>query len=489
MATDFTKYIDLTIFDEQPGDIYLNSIEQAQLTLPEFNLRIGTPEDAIFQAAAYIGSLHVAAINRLPNRLMAGILAMTGVVRQPAIQAEVDITITAETYDGGNVTAGTIFGYQTIFEDEIQELIFQTNNLIVIPSVASPSVGTPLPSASATVTCVTPGVIPVVPTPGAEMRILSSGTNILSAVTLGNFANGLNGDTDSEYLSRAVTHLQSLSSSINKSSQIDSYLLLNYQLYAERVKAYDLTYGDSSLGDVSVARTKPISNVALTSQSASVSFSSAHQFIVGDKVTISNCSNAVFDGTHTITATNSTVMVFTKVNANIASTAATGTATAGADQAGYVTIFAYGINQFITNAIKNQMLADIQKVSSAGLTFHIRDPFLVSAQITSTVVISSEFNQALLEELIENTIINYLSPQVFPFTDDRIRQTKLISLISSIPGVLYVQSLSLTGSGQNPDGFNSWLPKIDEDIVFSKKGSLPLVGVNDLTITYVVASE
>jgi hypothetical protein len=54
---------------------------------------------------------------------------------------------------------------------------------------------------------------------------------------------------------------------------------------------------------------------------------------------------------------------------------------------------------------------------------------------------------------------------------------------------LYVQSLSLTGSGQNSDGFNSWLPKIDEDIVFSKKGSLPLIGTNDLTITYVVASE
>lgn len=489
MATDFSKYIDLTIFDEQPGDVYLQSIEQAQLTLPEFNLRVGTPEDAIFQAAAYIGSLNIAAINRLPNRLMAGILAMMGVARQPAIQAQIDITITGETYDGGNVTTGTLFSYQTIFEDEIQELVFQNNDLVVIPSIASPSVNTPLPSASATVTCITPGVIPVVPAPGAEMRILSSGTNILSATTLGNFANGLNGDTDSEYLSRAVTYLQSLSSSINKSSQIDSYLLLKYSLYAERVKAYDLTYGDSSLGDVSVGRTKPISNVALTSQSASVSFPSPHQFIVGDKITISNCSNAVFNGTHIITATNSTDMVFTKVNANIASASATGTATAGAQQAGYVTIFAYGINQFITTAIKNQMLADIQKVSSAGLTFHIRDPFLVSLEITSNIVISSQFNQSLLEENIENTIINYLSPQIFPFTDDRIRQTKLISLISSIPGVLYVQSLSLTGTGQNSDGFNSWLPKIDEDIVFSKKGSLPLIGINDLNITYVVATE
>ena len=113
--SDFSNYVDLKVFDLEPGDIYQNAIELARLTLPDFSLRPGTPEDAIFQAAAYIGSLNVAAINRLPNRLMAGILAMMEVARQPAIQAEVDITITAETYDGGNVTAGTIFGYQTIF--------------------------------------------------------------------------------------------------------------------------------------------------------------------------------------------------------------------------------------------------------------------------------------------------------------------------------------------------------------------------------------
>ena len=489
MATDFSKYIDLTIFDEQPGDVYLGAIEQAQLTLPEFDLRIGTPEDAIFQAAAYIGSLNIAAINRLPNRLMSGILSIMGVTRQPAIQAEIDIAIIAETYDGGNVTAGTLFGYQTVFEDEIQELVFQTNNLVVIPSVANPSINTPLPSASATVTCLTPGVIPVVPTASAALNILSSGTNILSAITTANFANGIDGDSDSEYLSRCVTHLKSLSSSINKSSQVDSHLLLGYPLFLQRVKAYDLTYGDSSLGDVSVARTKTLSNVALTNNSASVSFSSAHQFIVGDKVTISDCTDAVFNGTFSVTSTSSTSITFTKVTSTVASAAATGTVVTGAGQAGYVTIFAYGINQYVTSAVKALMLSDIQKASTAGLTFHVRDPFLVSLSITGTIVISSEFNQSLLEENIKYNTISYLSPQGFPFTDDRVRLTKIISLVSSIPGVVYVQSLSLTGTGQNSDGFNSWLPKIDEDIVFSKKGSLPLIAEGDMSFTFVVATE
>ena len=85
MPADFSEYIDLTIFDEQPGDIYLRSIELAQLTIPDFSLRPGTPEDAIFQAMAYISSLNIQAINRIPNRLMAGIMNILGYRRQEAI--------------------------------------------------------------------------------------------------------------------------------------------------------------------------------------------------------------------------------------------------------------------------------------------------------------------------------------------------------------------------------------------------------------------
>ena len=68
MPADFSQYVDLTIFDAQPGDIYLEAIELARTTLPEFNLRVGTPEDAIFQAMAYMSSLVISSINRIPDR-------------------------------------------------------------------------------------------------------------------------------------------------------------------------------------------------------------------------------------------------------------------------------------------------------------------------------------------------------------------------------------------------------------------------------------
>jgi hypothetical protein len=109
MPADFSNYIDLKIFDISPGDIYLASLDVASLTLPEFNLRVGTPEDAIFQAMAYISALNIAAINRLPDRLMAAILLMMGVTRQEGIPAEVELTVTADSYEGATVPAGTLF--------------------------------------------------------------------------------------------------------------------------------------------------------------------------------------------------------------------------------------------------------------------------------------------------------------------------------------------------------------------------------------------
>ncbi|MBV5280155.1 MAG: hypothetical protein J0651_02510, partial [Actinobacteria bacterium] len=79
MPADFSQYVDLTIYDKEPGDMYLEAIEMARLTLPEFSLRTGTVEDAMFQAMAWIGWVNATSINRIPDRLMAGILSMMGV--------------------------------------------------------------------------------------------------------------------------------------------------------------------------------------------------------------------------------------------------------------------------------------------------------------------------------------------------------------------------------------------------------------------------
>ena len=49
-SPDFSEYIDLTINDLQPPDIYSLAREYALVSLPEFNPRTGTVEDAVLQA-------------------------------------------------------------------------------------------------------------------------------------------------------------------------------------------------------------------------------------------------------------------------------------------------------------------------------------------------------------------------------------------------------------------------------------------------------
>jgi len=482
MAADFSKYINLSIFDAEPGDIYFDAIEIARLTLPEFNLRVGTPEDALFQAAAYISSLNIASINRLPDRLMEGIMNILGYSKQQAVAAEVDVTITLDSYSGGTVPAGTIFSYETLFEDEVTEFGFQTVETIVIDGIENPGEEDDLPSASVTVSCLTSGVIPPITTPGTELNVISTGTNILSVITSANFANGLNADEDSDYLSKSSTYLRSLSSAINKSSQLDSYILSSYPDVVSRVKSYDLTDGDPQLGDTTFSRTANIVTTFLNSNLATVAASANHLFVVGDVVTLENCG-AKFNGERTITATSDTTFSFVSVNTNSGSTSITGTASAGIENPGNVAVFTYGLNTFLTSTEKETILLDVADRSVAGLSFNILDANLLTMELVASIVLDPAFVQETLQENIENNIISYLSPAEFPYTDDRVRKTRLISLISNIPGVVYVESLSITGTN---DG---WLPQFGDDILFLNKGSLPLISAEDLTITYTLAPE
>jgi hypothetical protein len=482
MAADFSKYIDLSIFDAEPGDIYFDAIEVARLTLPEFNLRVGTPEDALFQAAAYISSLNIASINRIPDRLMEGIVNILGYSKQQAVSAEVDVTITLDSYSGGTIPAGTIFSYETVFEDEVTEFAFQTVEALVIEGIDNPGEEDELPSASVTVSCLTPGVIPPITTPGTELSVISSGTNILSVDTSANFSNGINADEDSDYLSKSATYLRSLSSAINKSSQLDSYVVSSYPDVVSRAKSYDLTDGDPELGDITIARSANIVTTLLNTELATVATSSNHLFVVGDVVTLENCG-ASFNGERTINGTSDTTFSFVSQNSNSGSTSISGTASAGIESPGSVAVFTYGLNTFLTETEKETILLDIADRSVAGLSFNILDANLLTMELVASIVIDPAFVQDVLQENIENNIVSYLSPIEFPYTDDRVRKTRLISLISNIPGVIYVESLSITGTNEG------WLPQFGDDILFLNKGSLPLISAEDINITYTLAPE
>jgi hypothetical protein len=248
------------------------------------------------------------------------------------------------------------------------------------------------------------------------------------------------------------------------------------------VRSYDLTDGDPGLGDISVSRNANITTTFLNTSLATVETSENHLFIVGDVVTLENCG-ASFNGERTITGTSDTTFSFVSVNPNSGSTSVTGTASAGIEHPGNISVFTYGLNTFLTETQKETIRLDVADRSVAGLSFNILDANLLTMELVASIVLNPAFDQLTLQENIENNIISYLSPLEFPYTDDRVRKTRLISLISNVPGVIYVESLSITGTS------SGWLPQFGDDILFLSKGSLPLISAEDINITYTLAPE
>lgn len=241
-SPDFTQYIDLTPLDIDPAAAYTGAIELARVTIPEFTLRQGTPEDAMFQAMAFMSSLSVGALNRLPSRLMVGLANILGYSRFQGARATVSVDITVSNYDAGVIPAGTVFAWT--YEDETGDT-FQYAFELVDPVEFSAGTPPTLETETGNLRCVTPGLIPTLP-PATSLTVITTNTAIDTAVTTNTFINGSDPDDDIEYMAAVTTYLRSLSSSVSTSAQLQAAVLSSFRDIA-RCRVYDLTDPSGSL--------------------------------------------------------------------------------------------------------------------------------------------------------------------------------------------------------------------------------------------------
>jgi hypothetical protein len=122
-SPDFSNYIDLTPYDAQPSDIYASAVEYATTSMPDFSPRTGTVEDAMLQSMSYVSGFLVAAINRLPNSLMEGVLNVFGFERTEATLSSGTVVLTL-LGDEGTIFAGTQFSYEEIVDGQINQYVF-----------------------------------------------------------------------------------------------------------------------------------------------------------------------------------------------------------------------------------------------------------------------------------------------------------------------------------------------------------------------------
>lgn len=230
-SPDFREYVDLTINDLQPDEIYTQAKEYAILALPEFDPRTGTVEDAVLQAVSYASGLVTGAINRLPNGLIEGLMQLLGFNRRQATFATGKVQFSVIDDAGITIPGGTQLAYNEVRDNTTIVHIFETIQPVTVDvgDEVSPEVG---------IVALEAGVKPVI-ADGELLTILTPIGRLFDAEFKGSLVQGADSESDSSFFNRASTYFLSLSSSLATATQTTSYVLTNYP-DAYRTQAYDL---------------------------------------------------------------------------------------------------------------------------------------------------------------------------------------------------------------------------------------------------------
>jgi hypothetical protein len=366
MSADFSQYIDLTIYDAEPTALYRSSVDSARLVLPEFILRQGTVEDALFQAFSYTSAIIANSINRLPSRLMEGLVSMVGYERSIGSKSTAILTVTLYGYDAMTIPAGTQFRWRYILPgtSSYEDYVFEAIEDTAIASTTPPAT----PSASVSVQCTQAGQIPALTT-GDILLPLSIDTDI-NAVTVLSFVNGVSPMGDGEYLDAALTYMESLTETFSTAKQLQSAILTSF-INVRRCKVYDVTNSLSS---------------ATTAASAAP---------------------------------------------------------------GYISIYAYGNGASLTNAELSEIQTWAANRCIAGITITVANFTLSSPTVAINAVFNSKYTASDVVGEIKTLVAAYYNFSSWPqeelsVSSPQIRTNSIASIISQMPEVLYVNSVTLT---------------------------------------------
>lgn len=387
MPADFSEYINLTVHDKDAGTLYREMIEVARAVMPDFNLRRGTLEDALFQSSAFLAATATNSINRVPNGIMQGIVSLMGYERPVGTRATATATIVLYGTTGEIIPSGTEFRYRYTNTTAGYETdyLFVTSDDVVITDSSPPTGTINLVSGQF-------GEMPV-PTVGeSTLMPLSIDTNI-NTVTFATFQNGTNPLTDQEYLDSAKTFLESISTTFVTAKQLEAAILVNFP-YVSRCKVYDLMNAGIS------STTHPPDRGVLT-------------FTPN---TGKNLVSADYKGFVSIFVYGYTGPLLT-------------------EQLTEIQLFA-----------AERVMAGLE----VG-TYNFKTAQLAtSGGVIVSAAIDSNYDFAYAEELIKVSISSFLSPQSFPYEElsvasPKIRESTIISrLLSTVPGLRYVTSVQFT---------------------------------------------
>jgi hypothetical protein len=472
-SPDFSEYVDLTINDLQPEDIYENAVGYALKALPEFDPRPGTVEDAMLQAMSYISGLLLGGINRLPNGLMEGVLRLMGFTREEASFATGFVIFTSIDTDGLVIPAGTQVAFTEISATGTIQHVFSTDVEVTIAS--GNSVSAPVP-----VTAQSPGVKPVI-SDQDRMLILTASNKLFQCVFSGNLVQGGAGESNDSYFARGVTYIGSLSSTLTTAKQITNYILTFYRSIF-RATTEDLFKVDVADG-IRIFESSGLIGASLN-QDILTAFDNVPS--AGDVVRIYGATPTYFNGIFEIDSVGTSPdRVFYFVNTVGASSSESHTgdfkvefleslSVGASTSAGWVSSFVCRTGgEPVDFATKQNIQTDVEDKTVAGLQFRVFDALIANVSVSATISVQSGFIESDVLAAAEAALEEFLSPNTWDW-GSIVRKNVLITRLAQVAGVYYVDDVTISLDASTPLG------SVDGngDLVFDYVGVLPSAVAN-----------
>ena len=236
-SPDITPYSDLTIYDQQPDQVYDTSIDYARVAIPEWRPVTGSIEDAIFQAASGVSAELLGAINRVPASILEALLKLFGIDRLTGTAPTGEVLIEFIDSFAHTIPRGTRFGWYDN-SDLDNPILYVFETIADVTSIEGES------SAVAEIQGIQSVQYPDLQD-GTPFRVLSGNSNIYRATLNNDLTAGADPETDSDYFTRAITLLRSYSAALVLPQQFESYMLSNYNA-VYRAKAFSRLDPDSA---------------------------------------------------------------------------------------------------------------------------------------------------------------------------------------------------------------------------------------------------
>lgn len=110
------------------------------------------------------------------------------------------------------------------------------------------------------------------------------------------------------------------------------------------------------------------------------------------------------------------------------------------DSPGHITVSLYGATRALTDQEKAEVLADLRSRALASLVIHVIDPSVIDIDVTVSIAYLPGYTPADVDNAVESMLVEYLSNPQWD-SESKVRRNELITAISNVPGVDYVDNL------------------------------------------------